>query len=71
MVKFAHRMLCMSNVTFMEESVGEKKARLTVGIVCLVSSVTVCALLIFCGEIETGSVFSLATKQVVPGGENN
>ncbi len=64
-------MLCMWNVSFMEETIGEKKMRSAVGCVCLFSSVTVCALLIYSGEIETGSVFSLATRQGVPGGENN
>ncbi len=68
---FGPRMLCLSNATFMEETVGEKKTRLTVGCVCLMSSFTVCALLIFNGEIETGSFFSLATRQGVPGGKNN
>ncbi len=71
MVKFDLRMLCLSNASFMEETVGEKKARLIVGCVCLASSLTVCALLIFSGEIQTGSVYSLTTKQAVPGGNEH
>lgn len=65
------RMLCLSNASFMEETVGEKMTRLTVGCACLISSVTVCALLISSGEISTGSVYSLATRLAVPGGKNS
>ena len=62
------RVLCLSNASFMEERVGEKKIRVVVATLSLTTSLLVVGGLIYSGEIGTGSIVSLATSQVIPGG---
>ena len=62
------RVLCLSNASFMEERVGEKKIRVVVSTLSLTTSLLVVGGLIYSGEIGTGSIVSLATSQVIPGG---
>jgi hypothetical protein len=62
-------MLCLSNATFMEETVGERMTRVIVACVSILASAGVCASLVVSGEIHTGSIFSLMTQQFVPGGK--
>jgi hypothetical protein len=52
----------------MEENVGDKLIRIIVACVSVPASLLVGGGLIYTGEIETGSIVSLATNQVIPGG---
>jgi hypothetical protein len=52
----------------MEEHIGEQKIRYIVGIIDVIGSLSVCLPIILNGEILTGSIFSLATHQITPGG---
>ena len=52
----------------MEENVGEKMIRVIVACVSAFASLLVGGSLVYSGEIETGSIVSLATSQVIPGG---
>ena len=52
----------------MEENVGEKMIRVIAACVSAFASLLVGGSLVYSGEIETGSIVSLATSQVIPGG---
>jgi hypothetical protein len=62
------RMLCIANSTFMEERIGEQKTLGAVGFIVISASVSVCVCIIMSGEILTGSIYSLVTHQLTPGG---
>jgi hypothetical protein len=63
------RMLCLTNATFMEEHVGERKIRHIIAVTIVLASSSVCLSIILSGEILTGSIFSLSTNQVTLGGD--
>ena len=63
------RILCVDHSSFMEEKIGERKIRIGVGVVIVVSCLAVCSAIILSDEILTGSIFSLVTYQIKAGGK--
>ena len=63
------RILCIVNLTFMEDSLGENLARaFTVGSTMIVSG-SACIVFAFHDDINTGTAFSLLTNTSVPTGK--
>ena len=63
------RILCIVNLTFMEDSLGENLARaFTVGSTIIISS-SACVVFTFYDDINTGTAFSLLTNTSVPTGK--
>ena len=63
------RILCIINMTFMEESLGERLTRmLTVG-ATLVTSGTACLIFFLIQDIDSGTPMSLLTNSSIPTGD--
>ena len=64
------RIICLRNITFVEESIGETTLRVVFIVVVVVSGVTVTTILIVTGDVASGTIFILITRKAVPVGRS-
>jgi hypothetical protein len=64
------RIFCLRNITFVEETIGETVIRIV--FVCLIvgAGIGVCTVQIVTGDVTTGTVYILVTRQTVPVGKD-
>ena len=63
------RLMCLQNITFVEDHFDEKFLRISVSSFGCAISVTACALLIVNADIKTGTAFSMFTKLAIKDGK--
>ena len=64
------RTLCLINISWMEENLGEMCIRFTLMFITLIISITACTIQIISGDITTGTIYILLTGQTVPVGKS-
>ena len=64
------RILCLQNITFVEDHFDEKWVRISAAMIGSVNSLISCILIALNGDVMTGTVFSMLTKQAIPDGMN-
>jgi hypothetical protein len=62
------RIACLTNITFVEELIGENIVRGTLVVSSAVIAALVCLIEIASGDIKTGLSFNLVTRKDVPTG---
>lgn len=63
------RILCIVNMTLIEETLGEFRIRLISSVLTLISGLTVASLFVVFGDVNTGSPIALLTMQIVHPGK--
>ena len=62
------RILCLRQISLMEESVGEKVTRFMLFCFSICVAILNCTALIFSGDISSGTVFNMITRQMAQSG---
>ena len=63
------RVVCLISITCVEENFEERFVRLVIGHACLLFSITICTMLVFAGDLASGTVFNMLTGQTIPDGK--
>ena len=63
------RIACLTNITFVEELIGENIVRMALVGVSAIIATLVCIIEIGCGDIKTGLSFNIVTRSDVATGE--
>jgi hypothetical protein len=62
------RLLCLTNITLMEETLSETIFRRIHCLIIIFSGIAVCLAQILSGDILTGTAYNMLTRQGVPPG---
>jgi hypothetical protein len=65
----AFRVLCLQNISFVEDHFHETWVRVSAATACVAISLGCGLLLVTKAEIKTGTVFSMLTRQAIPDGK--
>ena len=63
------RLICLQNITFVEDHFDERILRICLSSFACAISVNACVLLIVNADIKTGTAFSMFTKQAIKDGK--
>ena len=73
MLHLAHscvvRFLCLKWVSFMEETVGERATRIIQAFLSLSISIANCTVQMYTGDITSGGVHDILTREIIKPGE--
>ncbi len=64
------RILCLQNITFVEDHFDEKWVRISVAMTGSMNSLFSCVLIALNSDLMTGTVYSMLTKQAIHDGKN-
>jgi hypothetical protein len=64
------RIVCLTNLNFIEEKIGEAKTRIIITMTAIVMAILACSAQIVSGEINSGTAFAFLTRQTVTTGMN-
>ena len=62
------RIVCLTNLTFVENVVGENKTRCVISVTAVTMAVTACAAQNVSGDINSGTAFAFLTRHAVTTG---
>ena len=63
------RILCLTKISFMEETVGEKPIRIFLFCFSFVAAIANCSALVVSGDIINGTVFNMMSQQITKSGK--
>ena len=63
------RILCFSNISFMEEVIGEKVTRISLACITISTAVLNCIFMATTGDITNGTMFNMMTRQISKAGK--
>jgi hypothetical protein len=63
------RIVCLTNLNFIEEKIGETKTRIIITMTAISMAVLACAAQVASGDINSGTAFAFLTRQTVTTGK--